>query len=204
MVPVDDIEALLLDLGNVVIGIDFERCLRHWAGSAGRPVDDLRQRFAMDEAYERHERGQIDRREYYAHLRQVLEVGLSDDDLQAGWNDLYTGVVSEVVPLLSRLDRPLYAFTNTNATHHAAWSARYPEALQPFRRIFLSHAMGLRKPEAAAFRHVADEIGASTERILFLDDTAENVCGARAVGMPAVHVRGPGDTVAALTPFVAG
>jgi putative hydrolase of the HAD superfamily len=37
--------------------------------------------------------------------------------------------------------------------------------------------------------------------MLFFDDTLENVDGARAVGMRAVHVRSPADVAAALEEF---
>ena len=68
-----NVDAWLFDLGNVVIGIDFELALAAWATAAGRDIDDLRQRFHFDEAYERHERGQIEAPEYFAALRSMLE-----------------------------------------------------------------------------------------------------------------------------------
>ena len=42
--------------------------------------------------------------------------------------------------------------------------------------------MGLRKPEAEAFAAIANDVGVPLERILFFDDTEQNVAGARAVG----------------------
>ena len=199
-----DVDAWLFDLGNVVIGIDFERALAEWAGAGGREVEDLRQRFHFDEAYERHERGQIEASEYFAQLRSMLGVDLNDDQLAAGWNAIWTGPIAQVVELLPALarSRTLFAFTNTNLTHHAAWSSLYAQILQPFERIFLSCRMGLRKPEAEAFAAIARDIGVPLERILFFDDTEENVAGARAVGMPAVWVRSPADVVEAVTPYL--
>ena len=93
-------------------------------------------------------------------------------------------------------------FTNTNVTHHTAWSSLYARILQPFERIFLSCSMGLRKPEAEAFAAIANDIGVPLERILFFDDTEQNVAGARAVGMPAVWVRSPSDVVEAVMPYL--
>lgn len=63
--------------------------------------------------------------------------------------------------------------------------------------------MGKRKPEAEAFEHVARETGVPLERMLFLDDTAANLEGARALGMKTVHVRSPCDVVGALSPWLA-
>jgi putative hydrolase of the HAD superfamily len=40
------------------------------------------------------------------------------------------------------------------------------------------------------------------DRVLFFDDLAENVEGARAAGMQAVQVRSPVDVAAALRPWL--
>jgi HAD superfamily hydrolase (TIGR01509 family) len=199
------VDAWLFDLGNVVMGIDFDRALGHWADAAGCDADDLRQRFHFDEAYERHERGEIDAQEYFASLRSLLSIDLTDDQLAEGWNAIYTGLIAEVASLLPALarSRPLYAFTNTNFTHHRAWAALSASTLEPFERVFLSCSMGLRKPEADAFVAVAKGIGAPLERILFFDDTQENVIGAQAAGMGAVLVRSPQDVIDAVTPYLA-
>lgn len=199
-----DIDAFLFDLGNVVVGIDFERALSHWALSAACSAADLRARFCFDEAYERHERGEITVTEYFTDLRRTLAVDLSDEELMDGWNAIYTGAIDAVVaqlPAMAR-SRPLYAFTNTNLCHHAVWSRLHAEVLQHFEHIFLSCHLGLRKPEPAAFAAVARHISVPMDRILFFDDTEENVVGAQAVGMPAVWVRSPSDVIDAVAPYL--
>lgn len=199
-----DIDAWLFDLGNVVVGIDFDLAFKHWARTASCSADDLRARFHFDEAYERHERGEITATEYFAVLRKALAVDLSDEELTDGWNAIYTGAIDAVVaqlPAMARC-RPLYAFTNTNLCHHAVWSPLHAQDLQHFEHIFLSCHLGLRKPEAAAFAAVARHINVPMEKILFFDDTEENVVGARAVGMPAVWVRSPSDVIEAVAPYL--
>jgi putative hydrolase of the HAD superfamily len=65
--------------------------------------------------------------------------------------------------------------------------------------MFLSSAIGLRKPDAAAYDHVVKAIGVPASRIVFFDDLAENIEGARARGLTAVHVTSPDDVARALT-----
>jgi FMN phosphatase YigB (HAD superfamily) len=202
--PVRDIDALLLDLGGVIIELDWERVFSHWARCAGQPVDPIRARFSFDDAYQRQERGEIDAWAYYESLRGSLGLAISDDEFDTGWKALFTREVSETVGLLKRLEGrvPMYLFSNTNAAHQAAWATRFAAALAPFRRAFVSCEIGLRKPTRESFLHVADAIGSPARKILFLDDTLENVEGARAVGMPAVHVRSPQDVKRALEPWL--
>jgi putative hydrolase of the HAD superfamily len=50
--------------------------------------------------------------------------------------------------------------------------------------------LGLRKPEPAIYLRALDILGRPTKRILFIDDRAENVAAAAAVGMNAVLFKG--------------
>ena len=68
-------------------------------------------------------------------------------------------------------------------------------------RGFYESAIGLRKPEAAAFEFVVGSIGVPAGRVLFFDDALENVEGARSCGLQAVHVTSDttvADTLAAM------
>jgi hypothetical protein len=59
-------DALLFDLGRVVLDIDFSRALTCWAGHAGCEPAQLIGRFSPDDAYKRHERGEISDAEFSA------------------------------------------------------------------------------------------------------------------------------------------
>ncbi len=84
-------------------------------------------------------------------------------------------------------------FTNTTAVHLVTWTTRYADIVVPFRDIYSSSALGVRKPEPEAFRLVAERMGTAPESILFFDDTQENVDGAQAAGLQAVHIDPAGD-----------
>ena len=183
-------DALLFDLGGVVFEIDFGRMFARWAQDTGENADDLRARFSFDDAYARHERGEIAARDYFASLRTSLRIDLTDDRFLSGWTAIYLGEIPGVSDLLRSLAAqvPLYAFTNSNPAHRTVWATAYAETLKIFRHVFVSSDMGCRKPEPEAFAKIAAAIGVPLHRTLFFDDTAENVDGARAVGMQAVHV----------------
>ena len=112
-------DALLFDLGGVVIQIDFDRAIRAWAEAGGVPASQVHARFSLDAGYEAHERGEMEPAAYCAHLRQTLGLELADEHLLSGWNRIFVGEVPQVGPLLAKLAEslPLYAFSNTNAAH---------------------------------------------------------------------------------------
>lgn len=68
--------------------------------------------------------------------------------------------------------------------------AREREAHHGFEAIVddlvYSHEVGLKKPDPAVFALSAQRLGVRPERVLFLDDLAENVAAARAAGWQAV------------------
>lgn len=194
------VEALLFDLGNVLVEIDFGRMFAALAEASGGDASVLRGRFTFDDAYERHERGELTFADYARSLRQTLGLDLADATLLAAWNAIFVQPVPGVGELLRRAGKrwPLYALTNTNAAHQEVWTRDYAEVLAPLERVFVSSEMGWRKPQPEAFLQVAREIGVVPERILFFDDTLENIVGAQAVGLQTVHVVSGQDTVDAL------
>lgn len=197
-------DALLVDLGGVLVALDWDRMFGSWARDSGKPAEEIRKRFRFEDTYERHERGEIEAADYYAFLRRDLGLDLSDEQIAAGWGAIFAGEIAETLELVRAASQrvPTYLFSNTNRAHQRVWTGLFPGALAPFRKIFASCELGLRKPERAAFERIAREIGVPVQRILFLDDTPENVEGARAAGLQAELVRSPQDVANALRPWL--
>lgn len=188
--PAPKIEALLFDFGNVIVDIDFRRAFEVWGRAAGVPASEIARRFAFNAAYEAHELGELDAANYHAAVREALSIELSFDAFLAGWNAIFVQPRAGMDRLLSalRAAMPLYLFSNTNALHHAYWSAEYKQLLQHFSAVYCSHQVRARKPAAEAFRIVAERIGLPPARIAFFDDLLENVEGAREAGMVGFHI----------------
>ena len=185
--------AVLFDLGNVVFRIDFMRAFAVWSGHSDIGVDELRRRFEGGESFQCFERGEIDEDIYFGRLSSELGIEVSREQMVYGWNAIFAGLVpgigERIAALAERL--PIFAFTNTNVTHQPVWEELYAEVLKPFRKIYVSSEIGLRKPDVDAFRWVATDMGTSTSQVLFLDDHPENILGARSAQMSAVHIEQP-------------
>jgi putative hydrolase of the HAD superfamily len=195
------VDVLLFDLGRVVLDISFDKVMATWAGHAGCDPADLASRFVVNDSFKHHEIGRIDDAAFFAGLRQSLGIGLTDAQFLEGWNAIFAGEMPGIAPLLAGAAQrlPLYAFSNTNPAHVAHFSQAYAGVLSHFREIFLSSSIGLRKPDAEAYDHVIKAIGVPASRILFFDDSAANIEGARARGLCAIHVTSTDDVARALT-----
>jgi putative hydrolase of the HAD superfamily len=185
-----NIGAILFDLGNVLIDIDFYRCARLWSDHAGIPAHVLASRFRIDDAYKAFERGTLDAPAFYEALRGQLGISLPDDTMREGWHAIIREEKPGIRDCLAQLARryPLYVLTNTNPDHEMVWAEKHRELLSLFKEIFVSSHMGCRKPDSAAYLHVSQFIGVPCSEILFFDDAEENVQGARKVGMQAIRV----------------
>lgn len=187
----NSVDALLFDLGGVVIEIDFDRAFWYWSLYSNQDRETIKSKFEFDSYYERHERGEIGTSEYFASLRGSLGINIRDEEFLKGWNSIFVDEIPGVVKLLSDIKEklPIYAFTNTNLTHKSVWSEMFVHVPALFRKMFVSCEMGMRKPEPEAFNAISQEIGIKPEHILFFDDSVENISGARKIGMQAVHVQ---------------
>jgi putative hydrolase of the HAD superfamily len=190
----------LFDLGRVVLDIDFSKAIGCWAAHAGREPSQILARYVRGEAFRHHETGRISDADYFESLRASLGISITDAQLLEGWNAIFAGEMPGIAALLERAANhlPLYAFSNTNRPHVEHFSLAHADVLGHFREIYLSSTIGLRKPDPAAYDHVVSAIGVPASRILFFDDLAENIQGARACGLMAVHVTSPTDVADAL------
>jgi len=137
----------------------------------------------------RYERGQCSRAEFA--LGMVAEHGLDlgaetfleqflswPQGLMPGAEELVTGLAPHVRPA---------CLSNTNEMH---WNEQVDAPLLQtlFDTRFLSHELGLVKPDRDIFEHVVAGLGCAPEEVLFLDDNQLNVDGARSVGIDAHRV----------------
>ena len=193
-------QSVLLDLGNVVIGVDFRKVFAYWADAAGVDESLFYERWLLDQAYRDHEIGAVDFETYARALQQRFEVEMPLHAWRDGWNDLWTEPFHEVVELLPAVAERyhLCCFTNTNDTHADCWRDLFGTHLNSFSTIYVSSEIGMRKPDPAAFQWVCRDMQSRPDQTLFLDDTAENVEGAQLAGLDAVLVRDEAAVVRAL------
>src|SRR5436853_3076735 len=56
IISLDSADALLFDLGGVVIETDFDRVFARWAAHSSHHLHTIKAKFSFDDFYQRHER----------------------------------------------------------------------------------------------------------------------------------------------------
>jgi putative hydrolase of the HAD superfamily len=72
-----------------------------------------------------------------------------------------------------------------------------------FEQVFVSGELLLVKPDAAIYRHVLEELGIEAGQMVFVDNKAENVAGAEAIGITGHVFTSPAGLRAFLTGLAA-
>ena len=96
----------------------------------------------------------------------------------------------EILERLKAQGTPLYAITNWHQDKFRETRNRF-SFLGHFRDIVVSGEERLVKPDAAIYNLFLQRNGLDAATCLFIDDNAQNVAGAEAVGMKAHHFTSP-------------
>lgn len=184
------VKALLFDMGGVVLDVDFKRVFKAWSRLSALTEQQIETTFRMDKPYESHERGTLTSSAYFDHVRTTLTITGTNEELLAGWNSIFGSEITESFDAIDRIRQriPVYGFTNTNAAHQQYWELHYPRARSTFEKIYVSSEIGLRKPDAEAFKYVLKDISVEAGELLFFDDSITNIEGAQGLGIQTVLV----------------
>jgi putative hydrolase of the HAD superfamily len=177
--------------------MDFDGVIRHWDAESLRRAEralGLSAGTIFTAAFEsdRFDRamcGALTAEEWYAETGAAVA---RDHDVDAsavavafanvGWR------IDEVVVDLVRQARRLVPVALlSNASSRLTDDVRRSGILDCFDVVVSSAELGACKPEPVVFTTAADRLGVAVERCLLVDDRAENVAAAAALGMWAVH-----------------
>jgi glucose-1-phosphatase len=176
------IDALILDLGNVLAFHDNEKLFDELAKAFGTTRNAMRERLDGG-LWDRVNRGLLPgdalRRELVARLGREV----SCDDWFSVWNCHFT-LHDEMVRTVERLvgQVRLVLLSNTHDQHIAWLRPRLP-VLERFDGLVLSYEVGHVKPEAAIYARALQLAGVPPGRAAFFDDVARYADAATAQGM---------------------
>lgn len=189
-------DTLLLDLGGVLIDVDYQASARAFTALGFPNFDGLYTKAKQTDLFDRFETGELSPAGFRDAVRVLLAADLDDAHIDASWNAMLGSIPQVRLDLVQRLKEryQVLLLSNTNAIHVPAFEAivARENGITDFKGLFhgayYSCEMGMRKPDPAAFRHVLARHKADPRRTLFIDDSIQHVHGARAAGSSAEHL----------------
>jgi HAD superfamily hydrolase (TIGR01509 family) len=186
----ETVDVVLFDLGGVLVDLGGMPELNIFAGG-GASEDDLWRRWLECPWVRRFERGLCDADSFSRGMVDAWSMTVGPEEFLEAFVAWPRGLLPGARELVLSIRPALRVgcLSNTNALHaDRQWSDFGLTEL--FDDRFLSHEMGLVKPDRAAFDHVVNLLGCRAERVLFLDDNQINVEGARVAGLRSERARG--------------
>lgn len=180
--------AVVFDIGNVLYDWNprflYERLIQD-----DRALDAFLRDVATKDWHFQHDAG----RPFAETSAELSALHPEHADLIAVWGPRFLDQVGGLLPGMETLvrdldaaDVPLYAITNFSHEFWPPFRAREAAVFDRFRDIVVSGDERLTKPDPAIYRLALDRFGLAAGDTLFIDDRADNVEGAQAVGMNAV------------------
>ena len=193
-------KAVIFDLGKVVFDLSFDRIFHSWAHASGKPYAETKSRFQFDNTFDLFEKDEITPKEFRTQVSQQLGLALTDEVFDKGWCALYLDTYRGIDNVLAELKPKfqLVALTNTNSIHSNVWNIKYADTLRHFQKIFSSHELKERKPDAKAYQIVLEYLQIEPQQAVFLDDNIDNIEAAEKLGIKAILVTSPEQMTAEL------
>lgn len=197
MPDIRNLDAIIFDLGGVLLDIDHRAPIRAFAGLGIPNFDELYSKAVQSTLFTDLETGKLSPEVFRDKLRGYLPMELPDKVLDEAWNSILLDFRPESIRFLEQLKGQVRTFllSNTNAIHHAVFSNRlkeqygYADIGELLEKAYYSHEVGMRKPHKPIFEHVITESQLNPGNTLFIDDTEEHINTAQSMGLHAHHLQ---------------
>lgn len=177
----------LLDLGNTLIKLDYERVIGNVCRDASVDRDELIEIFEQPGGYRDLERGASTFAQFYEFLSDRAGYRGSIRQFRDIWSDFFAGPIAGIEEVLDRIrERYRVAFlSNSNEVHAEVIPQQFPSLFRKDDRFIYSHRHKLAKPDPEIFHRALEVVGALPQQVVLVDDMLENVLAAEQTGIRA-------------------
>ena len=195
-----NIKNIIFDYGNVIFSLDFQKSRQAWKDLGIDNADTFYGHKVQDKIFDGFESGDVPADEFREYIRKISgNPRLTDQQIDHAWNSLLVGVGEGNHELLLRL-KPKYRtflLSNINPIHYD-YIMRYLKSdfgfdgnEHLFEKVYYSHLVGKRKPNAEIFEQVLNENNLKPAETLFIDDSPQHIAGAQKLGIQTYLMTAP-------------
>ncbi|CAL65612.1 HAD family hydrolase [Christiangramia forsetii] len=177
------IKAILFDFGDVFINLDKE--------GTNKKLKEMNIKDFPESLVAKnrdYEQGFVTSDEISDHYRTEFPA-LEKEDFIRSWNAMLLDFPEYRFKFIQKLaeekDYELILLSNTNENHIKHIQSQVPffeDFKKCFDAFYLSHEMGMRKPNVEIFEYILNQHNLKAENCLFIDDTLENTEAANKLG----------------------
>ena len=185
------IKNIIFDLGGVLINLDYNKTSAEFKKLGASDFDNLYTQFKANELFENIETGKISDQEFYNAISEHCRPGTTQQQMEFASNAMLLDFRVETLKTLKHLKKhyKLFLLSNTNSIHIEAFKKIFtkdtglPFLDEFFDKCYYSHLIHLRKPYEEIYSFVLQDAGINAEETLFIEDSVQNVEGAKLIGI---------------------
>ena len=190
------IRHIIFDLGGVLINIDYKLTEQAFIDAGITNFPHLYSQLQQSDLFDNLETGKIGREAFIAAMKAATPTGITEEQILKAWNAMLLDFPVRRLQILQqlRLYHDLFLLSNTNEIHEETFngilmhSHGIPNIGVFFDKVYLSHRVGMRKPNIEIFERVLNDNGLSPEHTLFIDDSPQHIEGARLTGIQTIYL----------------
>jgi putative hydrolase of the HAD superfamily len=193
---IQGIKHIILDLGGVILNIDYKLTEQAFIDLGVQNFSQLYSQAQQTNLFDDFEIGKIGTDQFIKAIQNIAGIPLKDEDIVNAWNAMLLDFPLRRLQLLQQLQLhyDMVLLSNTNEIHEEAFNRilmeqnGIPNIGVFFDKVYLSHRIGMRKPDTAVYQRILDDTGFDASHTLFIDDSPQHVEGARKAGIQGIYL----------------
>ena len=187
-------KVIIFDLGAVILNINYENTIDEFTKLGVKNAETFYSKKVQTELFNKIETGKISNNEFLKALQKETK-NAKIKQVKIAWNAMLLDLPKERLQLIKKLknNHTIYLLSNTNSIHINAFkeelgNKKWLEFCELFDKMYLSHELGLRKPDAKIFEYILNEQKLKAEDVFFIDDSPQHIASAKKLGINCHHL----------------
>jgi len=187
-------KVIIFDLGAVILNINYQNTIDEFTKLGIKNASSFYSKKVQTDLFNQIETGKITAEKFLTELQKETN-NATINQVKDAWNSMLLDLPNERLKLIKSLKNKyrIYLLSNTNNIHIDAFkkqlgNAKWEDFCNLFDKMYLSHEVGLRKPNAEIFKYILTEQKLKAEEVFFIDDSPQHIEGAKKLGIKTHHL----------------
>ena len=187
-------KAIIFDLGAVILNINYQNTIDEFTKLGVKNAATFYSKKVQTNLFNQIETGIISSNEFLKALQKETN-NANITQLEQAWNAMLLDLPEERLQLIKKLNsnHTIFLLSNTNAIHINAFKKQLGDKkwlafCKLFDKMYLSHEVGLRKPDIEIFEYILTEQKLIAEEVFFIDDSPQHIASAKKLGIHCHHL----------------
>ena len=187
-------KAIIFDLGAVILNINYQNTIDEFTKLGVKNAATFYSKKVQTNLFNQIETGIISSNEFLKALQKETN-NANITQLEQAWNAMLLDLPEERLQLIKKLksNHTIFLLSNTNAIHINAFKKQLGDKkwlafCKLFDKMYLSHEVGLRKPDIEIFEYIQTEQKLIDEEVFFIDDSPQHIASAKKLGIHCHHL----------------